>query len=527
MSTGGPNSSGGATLDVLVKDGMRDLFVRQIATTAVTLAGGVILARVLDPADFGTYTIALFIVNIFMIFGDLGLGPAFVQSASVPSHKDLQTSFTIQFCLVTVVIALSWGFGPFIIRLYPALGQNGLRLARVISLLLYIPCFRSISVIQLERVLNFRPIAWSEGIGISLYQIGAVIGALAGLRVWSFVLATFVSGVFACVFTYCAAPWPIRLRFDTTEMRRILKQGISFQSVSIVDVLSQWATPAIVGTLVGPTAVGYIGMALANARRPLLLAESVMRVTFPHFSRLQEDTKRLHETINGYLVVFLWVMLLWTGFIWSTGTQLVTIIYSQKWLPAVPALVLFSAALPVDIIIWTMGLSYRATNQNWRALKAFGVRTAVNLSLAAVFVPRFGFIGIPCAYLISNLACAGLLLRGFARGLFTRMVSTGWWLIPSVLFGYFCSRVTAGVFVPGGRANPVAAFLICACSFLSAYLVISGLLAPKEYRYRVLQWTRSVISTRGRRPRAEEELRGLQYSVVPRPESFGCAGSED
>jgi PST family polysaccharide transporter len=523
-----PNNSKGETLNILVNHGMRDLFVRQIFTTAATMAGGVVLARVLDPAEFGTYAIATFIVNIFMIFGDLGLGPAFIQSAAAPTDRDLQISFTIQFCLATTVILLTWGLAPWIIGVYPALGPNGLRLARVISLLLYIPCFRSISMVQLERVLNFRPIAWSEGVGISLYQVVAVIGALAGLGVWSFVLATFAAGIFACTFTYCAAPWPVRLRFDSTEMRRILKQGISFQSTSIVDVLSQWATPAIVGTLVGPTAVGYIGMALANARRPLLLAESVMRVTFPHFSRLQEDSEKLHDTINDYLIALLWIMVLWTGFLWSSSTPLVTIVYSPKWLPAVPALIVFALALPVDIIIWTLGLSYRATNQNWRALKAFGVRTAVNLTLASLFVPRFGFVGIPCAYLIANFACAGLLFRGFAKGLFTRIVWTGWWLIPSVLFGYFCSRVSAQAFVPAGSTGAIPVLLVSSFSYISAYLIASSVLAPKEYRDRIFHWARGVVLARRQGgPGTQDVFRAPQYSVVPHPESLGCAGSED
>src|SRR5207302_7622222 len=89
------NSGSGETVHVLARRGMRHLFVRQIFTTAVTMAGGVVLARVLSSAEFGTYSIATFIVNIFMIFGDLGLGPSFIQSKTAPSHKDLQTSFTL------------------------------------------------------------------------------------------------------------------------------------------------------------------------------------------------------------------------------------------------------------------------------------------------------------------------------------------------------------------------------------------------------------------------------------------------
>ena len=187
-------SVGADTLNALAERGMRHLFMRHFVTTAVTLAGGALLARALSPAEFGTYAIAAFIVNIFMIFGDLGLGAAFIQRGTAPSHRDLQLSFTVQFCLITAVVLLTWGLAPWIIRFYPAMTQNGLWLVRVLSLLLYIPVFRSISAVQLERSMNFRPIAWAEGTGICIYQVVAAACALNGLGIWSFVLATFAAG---------------------------------------------------------------------------------------------------------------------------------------------------------------------------------------------------------------------------------------------------------------------------------------------------------------------------------------------
>jgi PST family polysaccharide transporter len=507
---------------------MWHLFIRQIFTTATTAAGGIVLARVLSPVEFGTYAIATFVVNLFMIFGDLGLGPAFIQSTAAPSQKDLQTSFTIQVCLVTGVVVLTWVVSPWISRFYPALGPVGVPLARVLSLLLYIPCFRSISVVQLERVLNFRPIALSEGVGLALYQMVAVVCAVSGLGVWSFVLATAAAGLFACAYTYYAAPWPIRLRFDSAGMHRVLRQGISFQSASIANVISEWATPAIVGTLVGPAAVGYIGMALANARRPLLLAESVMRVSFPHFSRLQEDVVKLQDTINDYLMLFLWGMVLWAGFLWSSAAPLLTVVYSPKWLPALPALVLFAMASPLDIIIWMMGLSYRATNQNWRALRIFGLRTAVHLTLAALFVPRIGFVAIPWAYLVSNVICAALLLRIFAAGLFTRVLSMGWWLIPSILLAHLFSQACLGILVPVESSRPILALVASAASYIAAYLVLSTVLVPGEYRHRIFNWARSIVfQSRTTRPGLQDSLTFPPYSVAPAPETFGCAGSEE
>jgi len=503
---------------------------RQVVTTLVTFAGGAVLARALNPADFGTYAIATFIVNVFMIFGDLGLGAAFIQNSAAPSQKDLQISFTVQFCLITAVVALTWILAPLTILLYPAIGPNGLWLARAISLLLYVSIFRSISLVQLERDLNYSPIAWAEGVGMCLYQTVAAVGAVSGLGVWSFVLATFVAGIVGAGLLYRAAPWRIRLCFDLAEMRRILRYGASFQFNSIVDTISQWVTPAIVGTMIGPNAVGYLGLAVANAKRPLLFAESVMRVSFPHFSRLQEDIKKLHNTITDYLVGFLWIMVMWATFLWTSSSPLVAIVYSPKWLPAVPALVIFAAALPLDMIIWAMAMSYHATNRNWSAIRIYALRTALNVTLALLLVPRIGFVGIPWAYSVANLASAVLFLCGFAPGFFTRMVRSSWWLVPCAVSGYVCGRVSADLLVPGGNASQVLHFLAGAVPFMAAYLLTSLILVPKHYRDRLLASARNVVFSGRQTGRGVNITFGRvvrPYSVVPRPENLECVASKD
>jgi O-antigen/teichoic acid export membrane protein len=492
------------------------MLVRQIFATVISFGGSIVLARVLNPSDFGTYAIATFVVNIFMVLGDLGLGASFIQNSKSPDNKYFRISFTIQLALVTTVVILTWTLAPWIIGFYSSVSQNSLWLIRVISLLLYLPVFRSASTIQLERALHFKPIAWSEGVGISLYQIIAVICALKGLGVWSFVFATVVSGVVSLIIVYRSAPWAVGLCFDWGEIRRVLRQGISFQSAALLDAISQWAIPAIAGILAGPTSVGYLGLALANAKRPLLLAESVMRVSFPHFSRLQANVDKLHEAINDYLVGLLWVMFAWVGFLWTVSVPLVTFIYSAKWLPAVPALVIFAIALPMDIIIWTVGLSYRAMNRNWSAVKIFAVRTTLNLGLSAFLVKHIGFLGIPYAYVAANTVCGILLLYNFAPGFLSRMIRSAGWLVPCGVSACLCGRLVSELAM-GGNAMPIQRLIAGALPFSAIYLLCSFVLAPAAYRAKLLSLVRPLFSPE----------RDLVFNMPPHAEDFGCVASED
>jgi O-antigen/teichoic acid export membrane protein len=504
------------TLAVLARRGMRDMLVRQISATLVSFGGSVVLARVLSPSDFGTYAIATFIVNIFMVFGDLGLAASFIQSEKSPGNKSFRVSFTIQLALVTGVVLLTWVLAPWILDFYRSVSKQNLWLIRIMSLLLYLPVFRSASTIQLERGLRYGPVAWAEGVGMSLYQVIAVVCAIRGLGVWSFVLATLISGIVSLIIVYRSAPWSMGLCFDWDEIRRVLRQGISFQSAALLDVFSQWAIPAIAGTLAGPTAVGYLGLALANAKRPLLLSESVMRVSFPHFSRLQADLDKLHQTINNYLIALLWVMFAWAGLLWTSSGPLVAFIYSAKWLPAVPALVIFAIALPMDVVIWTVGMSYRAMNRNWAAVKIFCVRTVVNLGLSALLVWRMGFIGIPIAYVAANTVCAMLLLYNFAPSFLPRVLRSAGWLLPCTASAYFGGRLVCEVLTDASTVA-VARLIAGALPFCAIYLLCSYSLAPAVYRAKFLNMVRPLLSA----------AHGTIFNLRRRSENFGYIASED
>src|SRR4051812_24775958 len=66
------------------------------------LVGQVVMARLLDPADFGLYAICAFALSFFAFFGDGGLGGALIQKQEAPTAAELSTAFW-----ASIAIALS------------------------------------------------------------------------------------------------------------------------------------------------------------------------------------------------------------------------------------------------------------------------------------------------------------------------------------------------------------------------------------------------------------------------------------
>lgn len=466
--------------------GIKLLFGRQAATQLAGLAGGVLLARRLNPADFGVYAIITFLVSVFTLVGDLGVTASYIQrEAEIETHQ-LQLSFTLQFALASIITLLAWIVSPWILRFYPLLRHDAVWMVRLFALTLYFPVFRSVSAVQLERHLLYAPIARAEVAEMAVYQTVAVVLAFSGFGVWSFVIATLLRGLTGTLLLYRAAPWPIRFYWDRAEMRRIIGYGVSFQMGNILNGFGNWATPTLVGMLIGPQAVGYLGNATANANRPLMIVEAVMRVSFPHFSRMQTDAAQLRNTAKAYICGFVWMASLWMTLLWAIGGPLITLVYSLKWLPSVAALKILVATLPFEVTNWTVGFCYAAVNRNWVAVRIIGLRSILMLALSAALVPWCGFTGIAWATLLSASIATWLYLAQFEAGFLWDTLRHVAWIGVCAFGGTVLGLLGARLIGGNDGAHWALQCALGGVAALGAYIGLSFLLAPPNYRNRAL-----------------------------------------
>jgi O-antigen/teichoic acid export membrane protein len=460
-------------------DGIRSLFGRHLAILAVNLISSVILARLLSPAEFGLYAIVAFAVTMFTVVGDLGITAAFIQRRESLTDADLHIAFTVQMLIAGGIIAAVWVSAPWLLGFYPSTGPEAVWLARVLVFTLAFNAFRSICLVQLERDLLFAPIARAEVVENLVFQAAVISLAVAGAGLWSFVVAALARDMTGVALLYRAAPWPVRSRFDRSLLT-LVRRSFTFQLGAPLNALGEWATPVVVGLLVGPQGVGYIGFAQGNARRPLMIVASVMRVSFPHFSRLQEHPELLREKIRDYLLWFQWILAFWGVSMALIGAPLVEAVFSAKWLPAVPALVILSCCLPLDAVSWLLGYAYTATNRPLVWVAVVAIRSTLMLVLAALFVPSFGFMGVVWAHLASNVVASAILVAMFATG-FPRHA------LGVALSVLLCSVAAlalgwpAVAFVGSHVTRPWLQVALSWPLLGLAYLAVSTLLLPRRY----------------------------------------------
>jgi O-antigen/teichoic acid export membrane protein len=185
---------------------------------------GVVLARLLPPADFGLAALALIVIGFAAMVSDVGVGAAVIQRLVVTTAH-LRVAFTLSVLAGVVIAAGLFGIAPLVALLAksPAVSP----VLRVQSIVFIATGVGTVARAQLQRRLDFRRLF---AVDLSSYLLGyaliAIGGAVLGWGVWSLVIGSLVQSWLASVLCVSAAKAPLRPLLAYRELRDLLGFGV-------------------------------------------------------------------------------------------------------------------------------------------------------------------------------------------------------------------------------------------------------------------------------------------------------------
>jgi PST family polysaccharide transporter len=347
--------------------------------------------------------------------------------------------------------------------------------------------FRSISALQLERRIEYGRVAVVEVVEAVVYQGTAVGLALLGYGIWSLVWAVLARGLLGAALLYGIAPWRMRFAFDRETAWIMLRFGIPFQLHHVIGNIRNWVTPTLVATHIGPEAVGFLMWAASNGRKPLGLIQNVVRVSLPHFSRLQHHPEEVVQALSEYLRWFLLCGGLWWAVMMAAGYDLVAVIYTQKWLPAVPPLILYALLLNLNAASWIAKMALSGTGRVTYVMQVTLLTTAVSVLLSILLVYQVGFIGVPLAEVAGMLLTVPLLMHKVTAHAFRRLLlPVVPVLVPMVLaagLGYAAGLLPLPLVPRALLKGGVTLGAYLACAWMIAPVAMKNVLREKARRF--------------------------------------------
>jgi O-antigen/teichoic acid export membrane protein len=456
--------------------GAMALGFRQAFVVAINLVGGVCLARILSPSQFGLFAVFTFALSLLAAFGDVGLGASLIRSTGKPTTHEYRVVFTAQQMLLLVGVIGLFVAAPFMAEAYRLPPENAW-LFRLVSLSLIPTSLQVIPSIQLERDLRFERLAVVEVSQTVVYNAAAVLLTLAGYGVWGLAIALLVRSMSGAVLANLVSPWSIGFAWDSKLVRQHVGFGLPYQASAWVSLAKDSLNPVLVGLLLGAAQVGYLNWANTLAAFPVLALMMLQRLYLPAFARMQQhpaELGRLVElvirgtnTIAAPLSVLCLVL----------AEPITRIVFGDKWLPALPYFYLL-----------------------WMANLAVATATPLYILLSAIGRSRTAF-GFALLWMVATWVLAGPLIAvagalGFAAG--NAMVQLSVFLLIVVARRHVPFRLSGAVLPPWAIAGAMGSIVIAfqylvpvtnivllglvGVSALGMYVLATGLLFPTDAR---------------------------------------------
>lgn len=374
----------------------RTFFLQVIAFGATFL-----LTIFLSPAIFGIFYVVSAIISFMGYFSDIGLAAALIQKKEALSDDDLMTTFTIQQGLVTTGCIIVFFLSPWLASFY-GLDASGAWLMRALVIAFFISSLKTIPSIILERKLEFGRLVIPQLIETVGFYGVAVILAWKGMGITSFTWAVLVRAVTGLVAMYIIAPWKIRIGISPGVARKLLRFGIPFQLNSLLALVKDDLMTILLGKLLPFSAIGYIGWAKKWAEVPLrLIMDSVIRVTFPAFSRLQHSRELLGNAIGKTMFgLASTIFPLSVGLLFYVGPMISIIPKYAKWEPAIPSFMMFVFASILSAFSTPLTNALNAVGKIRITLYLMIFWTTATWILTLLFIHLIGFNGVALAQLL-------------------------------------------------------------------------------------------------------------------------------
>ena len=327
------------------------LIARQVFVFIVNIAGGILLARLLTAEEFGIYAIVAFAMNFLKNFGDVGLAASLIRQKDDPSTQEYAAIFTVQQVLVVIAVVVFWLLAPWLVQVYE-LSEVYVWLFRLVALSLVATSFMVIPQVQLERALSFDRIAVIEVMQAVAFNLVAVLMAWKGFGAFALGWGLIARSVTGAVLANVVQPWSIALKWQWGIVKSHLKFGLPFQATNLIGTINSALNPVLIAMVFGMASAGYVEWAIilvGYLQRPLFLLN---RLLFPTYSRLRDNKQKLGEAVNYTYVVSSLVFFGLAGILFGLAPDIIQLVYTDKWLPALPLLYLLiigNAFIPMSI----------------------------------------------------------------------------------------------------------------------------------------------------------------------------------
>lgn len=446
----------------------------------VSLIVSIVLARLLDPENYGVISIVMIFITLCdaIVYG--GFGNAIVQKKDA-DELDVNTMLCCSIVTSFVLYVIIFFTAPFIATFYgidiisPTL--------RVLGLRLLISGVNSIQRAWIQKRMLFRRFFISTSFGTIISAVVGISMAYKGMGAWSLVAQYLANSFIDTTVLLITNDWRPRLQFSWERAKQMLSYGWKVLVMTVVYTIESDLRSLIIGKKFGSADLAYYDQ---GKKFPNMLVtninSSISNVMFPVFSKSQDNVRRMCAICRRSIRISTYLLApLLMGLI-AVANGFVQVILSPKWMPCVPYLQILTLVYLARPLTTTCQQAIMSTGRSDITLKimivihitdfvflliaVFGMKSVFMIAVGALVAEIVSM----CLFMIYVKKCIGYTYK--------EQLSD---IIPSLLLAISMGGIVYGI----GMLKLQAIFLLILQIMIGAayYLLVSYCLHFEPFEY--------------------------------------------
>ena len=311
-------------------------FAERIGAQIITFILSILLARILSPNDYGTIGILLVFITIADVFVNAGFGNALIQKKNA-DDLDFSSVFYFSFIFSVFVYIIIYFSAPAIAIFYsmPIL-ENTLQ---VLALRIPIAAINCVQQAYVSRNMQFKKFFYSTLSGTLASAVIGITMAYSGYGIWALVGQYLSNAIINTIALFIIIEWRPKLIFSVRRVKKLFDYGWKLLLSGLIDTGYNSLNSLLIGKFYTPADLAFFD---TGKKFPMTIVtninSSISSVLFPALASEQDNIKQVKAhtrraiQISSYVM---WPMMLGMA---ACADNIVKIVLTDKWLPAVPYL---------------------------------------------------------------------------------------------------------------------------------------------------------------------------------------------
>ena len=314
-------------------------FLERCGAQGVTFVVSIVLARLLDPAVYGTIALVNVFTVIMQVFIDSGFGCALIQKKDADS-TDFSTVFYFNIAVCTLLYAVMFVSAPAIASFYDR--AELVPIVRVMSLSLIISGVKNVQQAYVSRNMLFKKFFFATLGGTVGAAVVGIVMAYKGFGVWALIAQNLFNQTVDTVILWVTVRWRPTPEFSIGRLRALFSYGWKLLASSLLDTVYNNLRTLIIGKKYSSEDLAFYNK--GNHFPNLIITNinsSIDSVLLPTMSAEQDDRDRVRAMTRRAIRISSYIILPLMMGLAVCAEPLVRLLLTDKWLACVPYMRIF------------------------------------------------------------------------------------------------------------------------------------------------------------------------------------------